>query len=203
MSELQEALRAVAAEVGTVAKDARNEHHGYSYASAEAVLRKVREACARHGVAITKTTAEVLSADGPTRIVRLTQVYAKGQEGASFQGLGEGKDSQDKGVMKANTAALKYLLAAAFNISWGDDPEASDPETGKSTRSAAKKTAKAAPTKSEPATDGAAFAALAAEVKAMTPANQEAVRARIKARKDDLTDAEYNRLVDAYRAKAQ
>ncbi len=37
------------------------------------------------------------------------------------------KDAGDKALMKAQTAAIKYAMARAFNISWGDDPEA-DPK---------------------------------------------------------------------------
>jgi hypothetical protein len=43
--------------------------------------------------------------------------------------------------MKASTAALKYLLAGAFNISWGDDPEA-DASTDKPVGGKAPKPAK-------------------------------------------------------------
>ena len=125
-SALQAALIAVMDEVGYVQKDARNDHHKYRYASAEAVLTKVRAACARHGVAITGSRSELLHAEGKLCVVRITQTYSMGAESATFQGLGGGSDSQDKGPMKASTAALKYLLSNAFNISWGDDPEATD-----------------------------------------------------------------------------
>ena len=39
-------------------------------------------------------------------------------------GLGNGQDSGDKAVMKAETASIKYAYMMAFNISTGDDPEA-------------------------------------------------------------------------------
>ena len=39
-------------------------------------------------------------------------------------GLGNGQDSGDKAVMKAETASIKYAYMMTFNISTGDDPEA-------------------------------------------------------------------------------
>lgn len=133
MSKLQKALTAIMAEVGYVQKDAKNSFHKYKYASADAVLTKVREACTKHGVAITESRAELVQYEPGedhkgkpihNAVVRLTQVYSLGEESVTFQGLGEGSDSGDKATMKANTAALKYLLSNAFDISWGDDPEA-------------------------------------------------------------------------------
>lgn len=134
MSKLQKALCAIMDEVGYVQKDARNDHHKYKYASADAVLTKVRAACTKHGVAITNTTSELVAHEGKLCVVRISQTYSLGAESATFQGIGGGSDGQDKGPMKASTAALKYLLSNAFNISWGDDPEATD-ENGKSTTS--------------------------------------------------------------------
>lgn len=151
---LTDHLADIMAEVGYVQKDARNDHFKYKYASADAVMTKVRAACAARGIGIIQSHAELVDFTGGLATVRITQVYAKGagdaQETARFQGLGQGKDSGDKAVMKANTAALKYLLANAFNISWGDDPEATQGDasaTSKPKRAAAKrsKPAKAAP----------------------------------------------------------
>jgi ElaB/YqjD/DUF883 family membrane-anchored ribosome-binding protein len=147
-------LAAVMAEVGYVQKDARNDHFKYKYASADAVLTKVREACSKRGIAVVRTGAEVVSYENQIAVVRLTQTYRFGGEEATFTGLGSGKDSGDKAVMKANTAALKYLLSLAFNISWGDDPEADSktdaPSEPKKRPSARRKQAP----KSEPKADG-------------------------------------------------
>lgn len=145
LTPLQTALLAIAADVGYVAKDGTVDvGRGYKYASAEAVLAKVRKACQEHGVAVTQSAPQLVHhqdivAEGSTkstaiRVVRMTQTYSLGQERSVFSGLGEGKDNGDKATMKANTAALKYLLASAFNISWGDDPEASDEDGNKTTK---------------------------------------------------------------------
>lgn len=194
---LQEALIEIGKAVGTVVKDARNDHHGYKYASAEAVLRQVREACHAHGVAIVGSDATV-QVEGANRIVRMSLTFAKGDETATFCGLGEGKDGQDKATMKANTAALKYLVANAFLISWGDDPEATD-ENGKSTRAAGKGKPKP-PTASAPSGIAGSSDAHRAAIDSMTAETAESVRAAIKA-DSSLSDEDFNALVAAFKAK--
>jgi len=120
-------LAEVMAEVGYVKKDATNDFHHYKYASAEAVLKKVNAALSARGIAVS-TQAELLeyqqSGKGMHAVVRLSLTFTDGEEKLTAQGLGEGSDTGDKSVMKADTAALKYALANAFMISWGDDPEA-------------------------------------------------------------------------------
>ena len=124
-------LAEVMAEVGYVRKDATNDFQHYQYASAEAVLKKVNAALSSRGIAVS-TQAELLhyesmpGAKGPSMhaVVRLSLTFTDGEEKITAQGLGEGSDKGDKATMKADTAALKYALANAFMISWGDDPEA-------------------------------------------------------------------------------
>jgi len=121
---LAEKLSEVMAEVGYVQKDATNSSfHKYRYASAEAVLKKVNSALSERGIAVS-SEAELTHYDGGHAIVRLSLTFHDGDESLTAQGLGEGSDKGDKATMKANTAALKYALANAFMISWGDDPEA-------------------------------------------------------------------------------
>lgn len=129
---LTEKLAEVMAEIAYVQKGSTNDHHGYSYASAEAVLRKFNAALSSRGLALS-TQSELLhygaGASGkPSAVVRLTITVTDGKDAMSGQGIGEGTDKGDKSVMKANTAAMKYAVASMFAISWGDDPEA-DPGT--------------------------------------------------------------------------
>ncbi len=133
---LHQKLADVMQEVGYVQKDAVNEFHRYRYASAEAVLRKVNAALAKRGIAVS-SQAELLHYADNHAVVRLSLAFLDGDESVTAQGLGEGSDKGDKAVMKANTAALKYALANAFMISWGDDPEG-DAETDKAAAERAK-----------------------------------------------------------------
>jgi hypothetical protein len=130
--KLAEKLAQVMAEVGYVQKDATNTGQGYRYASAAAVLGKVNEALSSRGVAV-ETHAELAhlsqapgakGGTNTTAVVKLCLDFTDGEERIHVEGLGSGMDYGDKAVMKANTAALKYAVANAFLISWGDDPEA-------------------------------------------------------------------------------
>lgn len=152
-------IAAIMAEVGTkvsyLQKRGSNDAQGYKYARAQDVFLKVNEELHARGVACVASEVELLesvsglgkSGNQHRALVRITQTYRHDESGetVTFQGLGGGQDSGDKAVMKANTAALKYLLTNAFNISWGDDPEATDPETGEPTAKPAKKEPKPKP----------------------------------------------------------
>ena len=72
MSELHTALAEIGKAVGYIQKDAQNRHHQYKYASAEAVLGKVRDACYEHGVVIVGFEVELVHAEGSNRVVRIT-----------------------------------------------------------------------------------------------------------------------------------
>jgi hypothetical protein len=128
---LAQKLSEIMAEVGYVQKDATNDFHHYRYASAEAVLRKVNAAVSSRGIALSSEASleQIMPhGDGTIAVVKLGLTFTDGNEAMRVEGLGSGYDKGDKAVLKANTAALKYCLANAFLISWGDDPEA-DAET--------------------------------------------------------------------------
>ena len=120
---LVQKLAEVMAEVGYVQKDATNDFHKYRYASAEAVLKKVNSALSERGIALS-SAAELAHYDVGHAIVKLSLTFHDGTDILTVEGLGEGSDKGDKATMKASTAALKYAMANAFLISWGDDPEA-------------------------------------------------------------------------------
>ena len=123
---LVEKMAEVMAEVGYVQKDAVNKGIGYKYASAEAVLKKVNAALSERGIAV--SSAATLENFSPGRaVVKLALTFHDGTDSLTVEGLGEGTDKGDKSTMKANTSALKYAMANAFLISWGDDPEADLP----------------------------------------------------------------------------
>ena len=120
---LEQKLADVMAEVGYVKKDAVNDFHKYRYASAEAVLKKVNAALSERGIALSSNAALAHYEPGHA-IVKLSLTFHDGTDSLTVEGLGEGSDKGDKATMKASTAALKYAVANAFLISWGDDPEA-------------------------------------------------------------------------------
>jgi len=130
-------LAEVAAEVAYIHKDKRNEFHRYSYASAEAVLRKVNPAVASRGISVSPAVEIVSALDAtiPTKQgtaqiatvrVRLVLTDADSGETQTIEALGTGMDSGDKAIMKAQTAAVKYAWMMALSLATGDDPEADE-----------------------------------------------------------------------------
>ena len=132
---LVEKMAEVMAEVGYVQKDATLQapNYSYTYASAEAVLRKVNSALSERGIAVSGG-AELVhfemvdSGKKSMAVVNQTLIFTDGKDSLTVQALGQGMDSGDKAIAKANTTGMKYAVAKAFMISWGDDPEA-DPAT--------------------------------------------------------------------------
>jgi hypothetical protein len=198
-------LAAVMAEVGYVQKDGKNDFHGYKYASAEAVLRKVNAALAAKGIAV-GSSAEIVHHDDACKmaVVKVTLHFHRGACRVTVEGLGQGSDKGDKAVMKANTAALKYALANAFMISWGDDPEASAAHDEEPTRVEKKAPVKKAA--AAPANDNAKPALLPPDVEQLTKAIQacdtlaglELVKERIQAAKEKLGGDSYRALGRIY-----
>lgn len=133
--QLAGAMARVLAEVSTVAKDGRNDFHGYEYATEGALVAHVRSKLAAQGLAIFPSvigheTAETKNARGKTSrlttvTMAITIVHTSGQSMAT-QWIGQGEDAGDKGYYKAYTGAMKYFLMKTFLISTGDDPEATN-----------------------------------------------------------------------------
>lgn len=119
---LHQHLAEVMAKVGYVQKEGKNDFHKYKYARAEDVFRKVNTELAARGICIS-SNVHLERYEENHAVVKLTLAFHLADEHIVVQGLGEGSDKGDKAVMKASTAALKYALASAFIISWGDDPE--------------------------------------------------------------------------------
>lgn len=121
-------------EVSHVQKNGTNEFHKYQYATASDVLEKVNEALVKNKIcSIAKadliSLEHVANAKGNQEHLATVQmnirlIDSESGEYVDIAGLGNGQDSGDKAVMKAETASIKYAYMMAFNISTGDDPEA-------------------------------------------------------------------------------
>ena len=138
---LDDLLSEVGREVAYVHKGGTNEAQKYSYARAEDVLKKVNEALFSRGISVgSSATLEYFNVTPYTKkqgnyekqmfrtdaAVHLSLSFSKGEEVRTVEAVGSATDTADKAVFKANTGALKYVLANAFLISWGDDPEADE-----------------------------------------------------------------------------
>lgn len=121
-------------EVSHVQKNGTNEFHKYQYATAADVLEKVNEALCKNKIC-SVAKASLISLDHVTNAkgnqehlatveMNIRLIDSESGEYLDIAGLGNGQDSGDKAVMKAETASIKYAYMMAFNISTGDDPEA-------------------------------------------------------------------------------
>lgn len=120
----------VLSEVERVPKNGRNSFHNYHYVTEADLVEALRGLLAKNGLClfVGATNAEVRLVDakgGPVTTVQMTATFCCTETGATYTvpWIGSGQDSGDKGLYKAYTGALKYLLMKTFLVSTGDDPE--------------------------------------------------------------------------------
>lgn len=135
-------LLKIGEDLGYIAKDGKNTFHKYGYTSHAAVVSEVYPKLKSNGVQVIETDYRIakVSDDGKNVLVSLTLSLLDSDSGekATYSAFGQGEDKGDKAVMKAMTAAHKYVWQAPFGLAWGDDPEA-DSETDKRNASPAEK----------------------------------------------------------------
>jgi len=131
--EIAKAICTVMSVVKNVEKTGRNDFHKYDYASEADLLRAVQPAMASAGLALFPLSVDLreegrTSARGKAEIrstvVTTYRLVHTSGESLDVMALGSGIDGEDKGVLKAQTAALKYALRQLFLIPTGDDPDA-------------------------------------------------------------------------------
>lgn len=134
MKNIAGKLVKVMADCDYVQKQGVNKFQNYKYASAANILEKVNESLVKNNVACFVTPNLISFSDVVTNTgkaehlatveVKILLVDADSGESIEIKGLGSGQDNGDKGIMKAQTAAIKYAWMLTLNISTGDDPEA-------------------------------------------------------------------------------
>ena len=133
MKNISAKLVKIMAECAYVQKNGVNSFHGYKFATAADVLEKVNAALVKHNVC-SVVEAELIDMTDTTNqsgktehlaTVKTTLKLIDCDSGESITciGLGSGSDLTDKGVMKAQTASLKYAYMMSLAIATGDDPE--------------------------------------------------------------------------------
>lgn len=133
MKNIIDALNKVMTKAGYVQKNAKNEFHGYKYASEANLLEALRPALIENGLVLIPSVSNVSPVDvhGNTLVtVEYTLAHVSGEIWPDkITAIGCGNDMAksgkvgDKGVYKAITGANKYLLFKLFQIETGDDPE--------------------------------------------------------------------------------
>jgi hypothetical protein len=134
MAEIHEAIAAIMADVGSIAKDKRNAAQGYNFRGIEDVYSAVHPLFIKHGVfsvpeVIAERSEERQGKSGGALIYRILTIrytfFAK--DGSSIQAvvIGEGMDSGDKASNKAQSVAHKYAIIQLLAIPTSDaiDPE--------------------------------------------------------------------------------
>lgn len=124
-------------ECSHVLKNGTNSYHGYTYATCADVLEMINASLVKHKIC-SAVTPELLSLDEitdakgkPARLatvkVNIDLIDSETGEMLSITGMGSGQDANDKAVMKAQTAAIKYAYLMSFAIRMEDDPEQEEP----------------------------------------------------------------------------
>jgi hypothetical protein len=163
---LAKKMAAAMGEIGRVQKRGKNQAQGYSYARADDVAEEAREVLAKHGIAVYPDVLEygqreVETKSGKMRITwaKVAWTFVDGETGESrtINVPGEGQDSGDKGIYKAMTGSMKYLLMTSFLIPTGEgDPEHDGDErkpNGRASDDAAARVRQAAQRQTKPAPD--------------------------------------------------
>jgi len=117
-------LASIMGSIERVAKDGRNDFHKYDYVTEAALMDAVRSKLAENKVMLF-TSIDGVTKDGTLTTILTTFTFVDGESGEHFEikGAGTGDDKGDKGLYKAITGAVKYMLMKNFLISTGEDPE--------------------------------------------------------------------------------
>jgi len=115
-------------EVDYIQKDKRNEFHKYNYASEYAIKKAIHEQLVKHKVLFQVSVINQTIQNNLT-MVDFYYCFHDIDSGESLDGTfaGQGEDKLDKGIYKAITGAIKYILTSTFLIPTGDDPEENNP----------------------------------------------------------------------------
>lgn len=119
-----------------IQKRGYNKFHDYHYALEADVSDAIRKKLAELDVLFVPSLEETIQREVTTRkgnaeTVTRTRIHYRfidGDSGEEIEGYmeGEGQDPGDKGIYKAITGTIKYVLMKVFLIPTGDDPEADE-----------------------------------------------------------------------------
>jgi hypothetical protein len=116
---IHEALTAIMADCGAIAKGRKNQQQGYSFRGIDDLYNAIHPLFAKHGVFVTSEVIERHREERQTQrggLLLYTTLRVKftfyASDGSSVSSITEGEamDSADKSTNKAMSAALKYCL---------------------------------------------------------------------------------------------
>ena len=133
LASLYKKMATVMASLQRIPKRGYNAFHKYEYVTDSDVMDAVRSGMGAAGVGFFNHLVD-MEQDGNRSLVTVDATFADGDTGATMTvtWMGEALDTQDKGINKALTGAIKYGLLKTFLISTGeDDPDADGNAKGK------------------------------------------------------------------------
>jgi len=107
-----------------IPKNGFNKHFQYAFVEDSDVLDAVRKAMSEAGLCLFVSMVE-LKQEGKKTVGHFRFTFADGETGETMTvpWSGEAIDTQDKGIAKTATSAVKYFLLKTFLISTGDEPD--------------------------------------------------------------------------------
>lgn len=125
VSNIYQRVNAVMKEVTYIQKENKKVNGQYTFVSHDAVTGILHEPMARHGIVMVPTVAE-LEQEGNRTSIKMEINFInidKPEDKITVYHWGYGIDSQDKGIGKAVSYAVKYALLKLFCLETGDDVE--------------------------------------------------------------------------------
>jgi len=130
---LFEKLASIMGKLNRIPKNGHNDVFHYDFILEADLCDTIRPLLAEHGIGLIYSVVnyEFLESHQTSRgatqyhVVVTVEITIGDKTGATLKGfaVGEALDSQDKGINKAQTAAVKYWLYKTFLVSAGDDTE--------------------------------------------------------------------------------
>ena len=118
-------------EIGIIPKSGKNNFQNYEYRKHEDIMTAIKPILCKHGLVLYPIykiihTSEIIEKKDKHNchvILSCTYGITDGKSEIKFSGIGEGIDTGDKAVYKAQTGAIKYALNDLLLIASEADPE--------------------------------------------------------------------------------
>lgn len=142
-NNLVKKLVKILGEAQKVKKSGMNTYAKYQYTTESDLLELLRPKLVEAGIFIFSSVDTVIK-EGDITTVTMLHTFVDSESGDQFEvkSAGQGADKQDKGVYKALTGAMKYMLWKNFLIESNDDPENDNANAGYVKNTVAKTTPK-------------------------------------------------------------
>jgi hypothetical protein len=121
-------------EVESVKKDGLNKAFNYAYVSESQLKRVLQPLLKKHNLLFKLDIIDQkvdYSGKIPLTLITVKYSFIDPESGEVLEGTfcSQGSDSADKGIFKAITGAIKYILSSVFLIPTGGDPEEDEEES--------------------------------------------------------------------------